>query len=180
MSVLSRKHAAEAEQDRRQQLAWAAAVARAAVPMAKTAGMAAQNGARGAATWVTPRVNGARAWTAPRIERSGLAIKDTVAPKICDVLTATARYVDVTAPGLDVSAPRRRWPRVVAGTATLAAAGAAAAVVLRRRKAAGTGGAPGPAAGAGTGLQSAPDGQPPSAAAAGTAEEDVSGQSPAT
>jgi hypothetical protein len=199
MSVLSRKHAAEAEQDRRQQLAWVAAAARAAVPMAKAAGMAAQNGARSAATWATPGVNGARAWTAPRIERSGLAIKDTVAPKIYDVFTATARRVDVAAPRLEVIARRRRWPRaVVAGTALLTAAGAATAIVLRRRKDGVTGGAPGQAADVGTGLHSAPDGQPPSDAAGGSVEgaveegpveegpvegaveEDVSRQSPAT
>jgi hypothetical protein len=127
MSVLSRKREAEAEaeQGRVQQLAWVAAATRAAVPMAKTAAMAVQDGARSAATWAAPRVNGARAWTAPRIERSGLAIKDTVAPKISDVLTATARRVDVAAPRLEVIARRRRWPRwVVAGTAMLAAAAA--------------------------------------------------------
>ncbi len=183
MSVLSRKRAAEAEaqaeQGRLQQPAWLAAAARAAGPMAKTAGLAAQGGARSAAAWAAPHVNGARAWTAPRIERSGLAVKDTVAPKICDVLTATARRVDVAAPRLEVIARRRRWPRVVvAGTAMLAAAGVATAIVLRRRTDDGTGGAPGQAAGAGAGPQTAPDGQPPSDAAGGPGGESPGGESP--
>jgi MYXO-CTERM domain-containing protein len=155
MSVLSRKRAAEADaagtRGRIPQLARPAVLARAAVPMAKTAGMAARDGARSAAAWAAPRVNGARAWTAPRIERSGLAIKDTIAPKICETLAAAARRVDVTAPRVDVTASRRRWPKVVAGTAMLAAAGAAAAVVLRRRKNDVACGAPGEAAGAGPG-----------------------------
>jgi hypothetical protein len=183
MSVLSRKRAAEAEQDRMRQLAWVAVVTRAAVPMAKTAGMAARVGARSAATWAAPRVNGARAWAAPRIERSGLAIRDTVAPRIYDVFVSTARRVDVTAPHLDDDAPRRRWPRAVAGTAMLAAAGAAAAVVLQRRKnerAEGAGGAPGPAADADTGPQTTPDGQQRSDADGSGGGEDVSRQSPAT
>jgi hypothetical protein len=137
MSVLSRKRAAEAAaastRGRVQQLARPTVLARAAVPMARTAGMAARDSARSAATWAAPRVNGARAWTAPQIERSGLAIRDTMAPKICEMLAATARRVDVTPPRADVTAPRRRWPKIVAATAMLAAA-AAAAVVLRHRK----------------------------------------------
>ena len=102
------------------------------------------------AAWAAPRVNGARAWTAPRIERSGLAVKDTVAPKICDVLTATARRVDVAAPrpgGRCAAAALA--PGGGGGTAMSAAAGAATAIVLRRRKDDGTGGAPGQAADAG-------------------------------
>jgi len=127
--------------------------------MAKTAGTAARDGARSAATWAAPRINGARAWTAPRIERSGLAIRDTIAPKVCETLITASRRVDVTAPGPDVTAPRRRWPQVVAGTAMLVAAGAAAAIVLRRRKGDRTYGAPGEAAEEGTGPQAAQDGQ---------------------
>ncbi len=128
-------------------------------------------GARGAATWAAPRVNGARAWAAPRIERSGLAIKDTIAPKISEVFVVTARRVDVTP-------PRRRWPRVMAGTALLAAAGATAAVMFRRRAAGGTRAAPGEAAGEGTSPQTAQDGQP--RADGSGAEEDINGPSPAT
>jgi hypothetical protein len=183
MSILNRKRAAEAGADTRhrmQQQARLAVLARTAVPMVKTAGMVTRDSARGAAAWAAPRVNGARAWTAPRIERSGLAIKDTIAPKISETLTATARRVDVTAPRLDVTAPRRRWPRVVAGTAMLAAVGAAAAIVLRRRKDAGTSGAPGKAADARTGPQTAQDAQTSGDAHGGDAEADVSKLSPAT
>jgi hypothetical protein len=188
MSVLSRKRAAEAAAEaeaaetrwRMQQLAWAAVLARAAMPRAKTAGMAARDGVRSAATWTAPRINGARAWTAPRIERSGLAIKDTIAPKVYDALVATARRVDVTAPGPDVTAPRRRWPQVVAGTSLLVAAGAAAAVMLRRRKNDRAGEAAGKPAEEVTGPQAAQNG-PLSADADGSgAEENVSRQSPVT
>ena len=127
------------------------------VPMVKSAGLAAQAGARGAATWAAPRVNGARAWTAPRIEQSGLVIRDDLAPRIHAALVATARRVDVPAP----SPARSRWPRAVAGTAMLVAAGAAVTVVLRRRKQAGTGEPDQEAAAApDTGPRPVPDGQP--------------------
>ncbi len=179
MSILSRKRAADADtRHRMQQDAWPVVLARTAVPMVKTAGTTARDSARGAAAWAAPRVNGARAWTAPHIERSGLAIKDTIAPKISETLTATARRVDVTTPRLDVAAPRRRWPRVVAGTAILAAVGAA--IVLRRRKDAGTRGAAREAADARTGPQTAQDGQPSGDAHGGDAEADGSKLSPAT
>jgi hypothetical protein len=178
MSNLSRKRAADADtRHRMQQDAWPVVLARTAVPMVKTAGTTARDSARGAAAWAGPRINGARAWTAPRIERSGLAIKDTIAPKISETLTATARRVDVTTPRLDVAVPRRRWPRVVAGTAILAAVGAA--IVLRRRKDAATRGAR-EAADARTGPQTAQDGQPSADAHGGDAEADVGKLSPAT
>ena len=187
MSVLSRKRAAEAEAEaedtraRMRLLARSMVLARAAGPMAKTAGTAARDGARSAATWAAPRINGARAWTAPRIERSGLVIRDTIAPKICETLTTTARRVDVTAPrDVDVTALRRRWLKVGAGTAILAAAAAAAAVVLRRRKNDGTCGAPEEAAEAGTGPQAAQDGQLRAGADGSGAEENISKHSPAT
>ena len=184
VSVLSSKRAAEADatstRGRVLQPARLIVLARAAVPVAKTAGLAARDGVRSAGAWATPRVNGARAWTAPRIERSGLAIRDTIAPQICEMLAATARRVDVTAPGADVTASRRRWPKVVAGTALLTAAGAAAAVVLRRRKDDGTCGSPGETADAGTGPQTAQDGQPRPGAHGGDAEADVSKPTPAT
>ena len=180
MSILSRNRAAEADADTRhrmQQDAWPVVLARTAVPMVKTAGTTARDSARGAAAWAAPRVNGARAWTAPRIERSGLAIKDTIAPKISETLTATARRVDVAPPRPDVTAPRWRWPQVVAGTALLAVG---AAIVLRRRKHDRTRGAAREAAGARTGPQTAQDGQPSANAHGGGAEADVSKLSPAT
>ena len=132
-----------------------------------------RRGARSAAMWAAPRVNGARAWTAPRIERSGLAIKDTIAPKISEVFVVTARHVDV--------APhRRRWPRVMAGTVLLVAAGAAVAVVLRRRAADGTGGRSGEAAGAGPSPETAQDGQPSAGTGGSGAGEDAGRSSPST
>ena len=185
MSVLSRRREADAEAEaadaRMQLLARSMVLARAAVPMAKTAGMAARDGARSAATWAAPRVNGARAWTAPRIERSGLVIRDTIAPKIYETLTVTARRVDVPAPPVvEVTARRRRWLKVGAGTALLAAAGAAAAVVLLRRRNDGTCGVPKESAEAGAGLQAAQDGQLRAGVDGSGAEEDVSSNSPAT
>ncbi len=186
VSVLSRKRAAEADpastRARTLPPARPIVLARAAVPVAKTAGIAAREGVRSAAAWATPRVNGARAWTAPHIERSGLAIRDTIAPKICEMLTATARRMDVTAPRAGVAAPRRRWPKVVAGAGLLTAAGAAAAVavVLRRRKDDGTGRSSGETAGAGTSPWVAEDGQSRPGADGGDAEADVSRSTPAT
>ena len=185
MSVLSRQRVAEAEAEaeggRMQPLARPIVLVRAAVPLAKTAGMAARDGARSAATWAAPRIDDARAWTAPRIEQSGLAIRDTIAPMVCEKLIAAARRVDVAAPRLDVPPPRRRWPQVVAGTIVVAAVGAAAAVVvLRRRKDDRTGGASGEAAEASTGTPTAQDGQLPADADGSGAEANISRPSSAT
>jgi hypothetical protein len=180
MSVLSRKRVAEAEAAETQQLAWPVVIVRAAVPRAKVAGMAARDGALSAARWTAPRINQARAWTAPRIERSGLAFKDTVAPKVCERLIAAARYVDVVEPSPDVTAPRRRWPQVVAGTGMLVAAGAAAAVVLWRRKNDGACEVPEKPAEAVTGLQAAQDGQLGADSDGSPAEDNVGRQSPVT
>jgi hypothetical protein len=184
MSVLSRERAAEAEaaetRERMQQLAWATALVRAAVPRAKTAGMAARDGVLTAAQWSAPRINQARVWTAPRIEQSGLAIKDTIAPKVCETLMAAARYVDVAAPGPEVTAPRRRWPQVVAGAGVLVAVGAAAAVVLRRRKNDPAYEAPGKPAEEATGPQVAQNSQLDADADGGGAEDSAIRQSPVT
>jgi hypothetical protein len=181
MSVLSRKRVAEAEAPQTQQLAWPIVMVRAVVPRAKTAGMVARDGARSTAEWTAPRINQARAWTAPRIERSGLAFKDTIAPKVCETFMATARYVDV-APRPDVTPPRRRWPQVVAGTGMLVAVGAAAAVVLLRRKNDRACEVPEKPAEAVTGLQAAQDGQlgADSDADGSGADDSVSRQFPLT
>jgi hypothetical protein len=164
VSVLSRKRASEAETAA---TLWRIVqLARQAGPIAKTAGAAARGGAKNAATraapyvnqtrtWTAPYVNQARTWTAPHIERSGLAIRDTIAPKICGALVATARRVDVTPP---TPPRRRRWPKLVAGTAiAVAAASAAAAVALRCRAKDGTPESPGEVAGA---ADSSPEAQP--------------------
>jgi hypothetical protein len=184
MSVLSRGRAAEAEaaetRGRMQQLAWPVVLVRAAVPRVKTAGMAARDGARSAAEWTAPRINQARAWTAPRIERSGLAFKDAVAPKVCETLIAAARYVDVAEPRPDATAPRRRWPQVVAGTGMLVAVGAAVAIVLRRRKNDGACEVPEKPAEAVTGLPTAQNGQSGGDVDGSGAEDNASRQSPVT
>ena len=190
MYVLSRKSAAEAEAEAEaeaaqtrglmRQLARPTVLVTAAVPKAKTAGMAARDGVRSAATWTAPRINQARAWTAPHIERSGLAIRDTIAPKVSETLLAAARRVDVAAPSPDVTAPRRRWPQIVAGTAILVAAGAAAAVVLQRRKNDRAREAPGKPAEAVIGPQATQDGQLGANADGSGAEENVSRKPTAT
>jgi len=163
MSVLSREPASEASaEDTRAGLPLAArtvVLVRAAGPVARTAGVAARDGARSAATWAAPHVNAARAWTAPRIESGGLIVRDTVGPRIYEVLATTARRVEVTAPGVDADAPRRRWARILAGAAVLTAASAAAVIVLRRRKQGGAGAVPGQPAVTGTEPQAAQDGQ---------------------
>jgi len=183
MSVLSSKRVAEAEaaetRGRMQQLARPVVLVRAAVPRAKTAGIAARDGARSAATWTAPRINQARAWTAPRIERGGLAFKDTIAPKVYETLAVAARYVDV-APRPEVTAPRRRWPRVVAGTGMLVAVGAAAAVVLRRRKNDRAYEAPGKPAEEATGPQVAQNSQLDANADGSGADDNATRQSPVT
>jgi hypothetical protein len=184
MSVLSRNRVAEAEaaetRERMQQLARLIVLARAAGPRVKTAGMAARDGARSAAEWTAPRINQARAWTAPRIERSGLAFKDAVAPKVYETLIAAARYVDVAESRPDVTAPRRRWPQVVAGTGMLVALGAAVAVVLRRRKNYGACEVPEKPDEAVTGLEAAQNGPLGADADGSGAEDNVGRQSPVT
>jgi hypothetical protein len=172
MPDLSR--ARESEAASWQQLVRSMVLARAA---AVGAGMAARDGARSAATWAAPRVSGARTWTASRIEWSGVAIKDTVAPKIHESLVATARFVDASPPP---EAPRRRWPSVVGGTALLAAGGAAAAILLRRRNAGRSGEVPAGAAEPDPSAQPAHDGQPQASNGSPGAPADVSGQPPAT
>ena len=181
MSVQSRERVAEAEaaetRGRMQQLARLIVLARAAGPRVKTAGMAARGGVQSAARWTAPRIDQARVWTAPRIEQGGLAIRDTIAPKVHETLMVVARYVDVTPPP-DVTPPRRRWPQVVAGTGILVAVGAAAAVVLRRRKNDRAFEAPGKPAEAVTDLQDAQNDQ--LNADGSGAEDNVSRQSPVT
>jgi hypothetical protein len=103
---------------------------------AKTAGLTAKQSAEDALAWAAPRVKDARAWAAPHVEQAGLAVRDKIAPAISEKIAPTISSALVEAAHrLDDSAPRRRrWPRVLAGIAMLAAAGSAvAAAVLRRR-----------------------------------------------
>jgi hypothetical protein len=107
------------------------------VPRAKSAGLAAKSSAEDAVAWatphvqdarewVTPHVEDARVWAAPHVEQAGVAVRDKIAPVVSAALVEAARRIDVPR--------RRRWPRVLAGAALVAAIGAAvAAVVLRRR-----------------------------------------------
>lgn len=112
---------------------------------AKTARQQAQAGARSArrqahraATQATPlaksaretaqqSVHDARVWAAPRVERSGHAVAERIAPKLSDMLVATARRLEPDPP-----TRRRRWPKALAGMVMLGA-GTAVAAVLRRR-----------------------------------------------
>lgn len=113
---------------------------------AKTARRQAQAGARSArrqahraATQATPlaksaretaqqSVHDARVWAAPRVERSGHAVAERIAPKLSDMLVATARRLEPAPP-----TRRRRWPKALAGMVLLGV-GTAVAAVLRRRE----------------------------------------------
>jgi hypothetical protein len=86
-------------------------------PLAKSARLTANRGARGA-----------RAWAAPRVERSGYAVTERVAPKVSAMMVAAARRMQPPQP-----ARRRRWPRIVAGIVTLITGSAAAVFLLSRR-----------------------------------------------
>jgi hypothetical protein len=67
----------------------------------------------------------ARAWAAPQVERTGQVIQDTVAPKVADALTASARRIDPGKPN------RGRW-RMLAGLAALLAAAGVAVAAWRK------------------------------------------------
>jgi hypothetical protein len=96
--------------------------------MAENASRAARERANSALAWAMPHVENARIWAAPHVERTGLAVRDTVAPKVSDLMVATARRLETTPP------KRRRWPRRVATMAMLGAfATAVAALAMRRR-----------------------------------------------
>lgn len=106
------------------------------VPMAKSAGLAAKQGAEDAVAWVAPRVQDARSWAAPHVEQAGLAVRDKIGPAISEkVAPAVASVLVEAAHRLDDPAPRRRrWPRLVAGFVMLAAAGSAVAAIMLRRR----------------------------------------------
>jgi hypothetical protein len=103
-------------------------MARSAVPVAKNVGLAAKQSAENAVAWATPRVMGARSWAAPHVEQAGVAVRDKIGPAISSALVETAHRLD--------AAPqrRKRWPRVLAGFAMVAAVGSAVAAVVLRRK----------------------------------------------
>jgi hypothetical protein len=102
------------------------------VPMAKNAGQAARQSAEDAMAWATPRVKDARAWAAPQLEQAGIAVRDRIGPAISENISSV---LVEAAHRLDDSPPRRRrWPRVLAGFALVAAVGSAVAAVMFRRR----------------------------------------------
>ena len=101
-------------------------IAKNASPIAKNASRAAKDRADSVLGWAMPYVDSARVWAAPHVERTGIAVRDNVAPKVSSLLVTTARK-------LEKPEPRpRRWPRMLATMAMLAAAGSAAAAVAMR------------------------------------------------
>jgi hypothetical protein len=104
-------------------------IAKNASPMAKNAGRAAKDRADSLMTWAMPYIDNARVWAAPHVERTGVAVRDNVAPKVSSLLVTTARRLEKAPP------KRRRWPRMLGTMAILAAAGTAAAAVAMRRRA---------------------------------------------
>ncbi len=99
-----------------------------ATPMTKRAAMTARRGAGGAAGWAKPRVGRVRAWMAVRAARGSVSVQENVAPAISSVLAAAARRLDPP------KQQTRRWPKVLAGTALLAAGAAAATAMAMRNK----------------------------------------------
>jgi hypothetical protein len=100
-----------------------------AAPKTKRATKMARRRASTAATWAKPHIGRARAWMAVRAARGSTSMQETVAPRISAMLTVAARKLEP---------PRRqsrRWPRVLAGTALLAAAAAAATAMTMRKNA---------------------------------------------
>jgi len=104
-------------------------IAKQASPMAKNAGRAAKDRAAELRIWALPYIDQARGWAAPHVERTGVAVRDNVAPKVSAFLITTARRLEKAPP------ERRRWPRRLGTMAMLAAAGTAATAVAMRRRA---------------------------------------------
>jgi len=97
-------------------------------PVTRRAAVTARRSAGGAADWAIPRVGRARAWMAVRAARGSVSVQETVAPRVSSMLTAAARRLDPP------KQRARRWPRVLAGAAMLAAAGAAATAMMLRSR----------------------------------------------
>ncbi len=133
MSVTSRNQAAvsAAEMQRRAKkiAEQASKLAEQAGPMTKSAAMTARHGAGTAAEWARPHVGRARAWMAVQANRGSVSVLETVGPKVSEMLATTARKLDPPAQ------KARRLPKVLAGTALLAAGAAAAgAMAIRNRQ----------------------------------------------
>jgi len=130
VSVTSRKQAATPAADmqwRARKIAMQASkMADQARPMTKSAAMTARQGAGSAATWATPRVGRVRAWMAVRVARGSVSVQETVAPRVSAMLATAARKLDPPKPR------SRRFPKVLAGIALLAAGAAGAAAMAMR------------------------------------------------
>jgi hypothetical protein len=137
MSLMTRKNTGAAAKQRALDTASQVPVmARSAGQTAKTAGLAARQSAEDAVAWAAPRVQDARSWAAPHVEQAGVAVREKIAPAISEKIAPTISSVLVEAANrLDPAPPRRkRWPRVLAGFAMVAAVGSAVAAVMLRRK----------------------------------------------
>jgi hypothetical protein len=157
VSLTTRKNQAQAQASAGLDLARKTATQ--VTPLAKNASTTATQSLQSAREWAAPRVgqgvHHARGWAAPRIEQAGRALTETVAPKVSEVLTDTVApkvsgmLTDTVAPKVSgmltetahriepsgQAGQRRRWPRLLAGLAIVAAAGGAIGVILRRRSA---------------------------------------------
>jgi len=129
MSLMTRKNTGGAKQR-------AVDTASQVMPLARNAGLAARQSAEDAVAWAAPRVKDARTWVAPHVEQAGIAVRDKIGPAISEKIAPTISSVLVEAAHrLDDSPPRRRrWPRLVAGFAMVAAVASAVAAVMLRRK----------------------------------------------
>jgi len=137
MSLMSRKNTGAAAKQRALDTASQVPVmARSAGQTAKVAGLAARQSAEDAVAWAAPRVQDARSWAAPHVEQASVAVREKIAPAISEKIAPTiSAALAEAANRLDPAPPRRkRWPRVLAGLAMLAAAGSAVAAVVLRRK----------------------------------------------
>jgi hypothetical protein len=131
VSVMSRKQVivpAEMQRRARRIATQASKLADQARPMTKAASTSAKRGAGTAADWARPHVIRARTWMAVGASRGSVAVQDKVAPKVSAMMAAAAKRLDP---------PKRRssrLPKLLAGTALLAAGAAAAtAMAIRNR-----------------------------------------------
>jgi hypothetical protein len=106
----------------------AASNARRGVQSAKRRAESAKRGAGTAAEWARPRVNRSRAWLAVRATRGSVAVQETVAPRVADLMATAAKKLDPP------KKRPRRLPKVLAGVALLAAGAAAAGAMAIRNK----------------------------------------------
>lgn len=106
----------------------ASKLAEQAGPMAKSAATTARLGAGTTAEWARPHVHRGRAWLAVRARRGSVSVKESVGPKVSEMLATTARKLDPPA------RRARRLPKVLAALALLAAGAAAAGAMAMRNR----------------------------------------------